>query len=184
MKKFSKFGSHLGVPIDIAGKKSTHFQFIVDKVMDKVSSWNSVNLSQTQKLILINSVLIAMASHVLNCMEIPLSLSYKVDSILATFFWANKGNFGIHWVSKNIIQLPKGLGGLGIRSMVTLNKGLLMRQAWHIHKTPKSLLAEVCIRKFTSPLGTRNVCTSKGRRLSWGMRGIYKASNLLHQGCE
>lgn len=74
-------------------------------VINKVSSWNSVN--QAQKLILINSVLIAMASHVLNCMEIPLSISYKVDSILARFFWANKENSGMHWVRKKIIQLPK-----------------------------------------------------------------------------
>ncbi|XP_056698135.1 uncharacterized protein [Spinacia oleracea] len=184
MKKVLNIGSHLGVPIDIMGRKSTHFQFIVDKVINKVTSWNSVNLSQTQKLILINSVLIAMASHILNCMEIPLSISYKVDSILGRFFWANKENSGMHWVRRNIIQLPKGLGGLGIRSMVTLNKALLMRQAWRIHKSPNSLLAKVCRGRFTSPLATGNVSAPTNQRLSWGMRGIWKASILLHRGCQ
>lgn len=41
---------HLGVLIDLTRKKSLNFQFIIDKVVNKVSSWNSVYLSQTQKL--------------------------------------------------------------------------------------------------------------------------------------
>lgn len=68
--------------------------------------------------------------------------------------------------------------------MVSLNKALLMRQAWRIYKNPHTMLAEAYRRKFSSPLVTGKVCTFKGRKFSWGMRGICRASNLLLQGCE
>lgn len=73
---------HLGVPIDLVGSKHSSFQFIVDKVAAKVNSWNYVALSQFQKTILINIVLI---TNVLSCMEVPVSIASKVDSILAKF---------------------------------------------------------------------------------------------------
>ncbi|XP_056691659.1 uncharacterized protein [Spinacia oleracea] len=183
MQMVQNFRPHLGVPIDLTGKRHTNFQSIVDKVVAKVSSWNSVCLSQTQKLILINSVLVAMASHVLSCMEIPLSISYKIDSILARFFWAKGPNTGMHWVNRKIIQLPKGLGGLGVRNMATLNKALLMRQAWRVIKNPQSLLGKAFFRKFPSSLkGVPS--TISGKRFSSGMRGIGRATNLLLQGCD
>ncbi|XP_056697710.1 uncharacterized protein [Spinacia oleracea] len=66
--------------------------FIVDKVAAKVTSWNTINLSQSQKLILINSVLIPMASHVLSCLEVPISVASKVDGIFTRFFGLKNAN--------------------------------------------------------------------------------------------
>ncbi|XP_021849465.2 uncharacterized protein [Spinacia oleracea] len=86
MDLVQSFGTHLGVPIDLTGKKHTNFQFLVDKVAGKISAWNSCCLSQSQKLVLINSVLIAMTSHVFSCMEVPQSISSKLDSIITRFF--------------------------------------------------------------------------------------------------
>lgn len=97
---------HLSVPIDLTGKKHTNFQFIIDKVAAKIPAWNSCCLSQSQKLILINSVLIAMVAHVIICMEVPLSIVTKIDFMMARFFWARKGNSSCHRVKRDTIQLP------------------------------------------------------------------------------
>lgn len=91
-----------------------------------------IQLSQSQKVIIINSVLIAMAAQVMSCFDLPMAISSKIDSMLVRFFWANKVRKGMHWVKRSIIQLPKGMGGLGIRSMAGLNKAFLMKKVWRI----------------------------------------------------
>ncbi|XP_021770697.1 uncharacterized protein LOC110734875 [Chenopodium quinoa] len=58
MPETDNMGINLGAPIDIQGKNSTHFQFLVDKVTEKIISWSSLRLSQSAKLILINTVLL------------------------------------------------------------------------------------------------------------------------------
>ncbi|XP_056697937.1 uncharacterized protein [Spinacia oleracea] len=137
MELVSALSTHLGVPIDLTGPKHSNFQFIVDKIAIKINSWSYIPLAQSQKIILINSVLIAMASHVLSCMEVPALIVSKIDAMVAKFFWANKGNKGMHWVNKGTIYLPKGLGGLGIRGMGSLKKALLMKQASRLFNNPQ-----------------------------------------------
>ncbi|XP_021837769.2 uncharacterized protein [Spinacia oleracea] len=183
MKLVQNLGTHLGVPIDLEGKKYSNFQFIVDKVACKISAWNSCNLSQSQKLVLINSILLAMASHVLSCMEVPLAITSKLDSIITRFFWAGKEGSGLHWVKRSTLQLPRGLGGLGVRSVSCLNKALLMRQVWRLNKNPSSLLAQEFDRKFLKPIKTGIKVSFLGRHLSWGMRGLGRASNHILRGC-
>ncbi|XP_021747144.1 uncharacterized protein LOC110712994 [Chenopodium quinoa] len=57
MAETDNMGIHLGTPIDIQGKKSSSFQFLVDKVSEKIVSWASLHISQSAKLVLINTVL-------------------------------------------------------------------------------------------------------------------------------
>ncbi|XP_021761169.1 uncharacterized protein LOC110726001 [Chenopodium quinoa] len=59
MPETDNMGTHLGAPIDIQGKKSLAFQFLVDRVSDKLVSCASLNLSQAAKLVLINTVLVS-----------------------------------------------------------------------------------------------------------------------------
>ncbi|XP_021747638.1 uncharacterized protein LOC110713501 [Chenopodium quinoa] len=40
----------------------------------------------------------------------------------------SRGQMGMHWVNRDTIQLPKGMGGLGLRNLVCLNSALLMKQ--------------------------------------------------------
>lgn len=61
-----EMGDYLGCPMDVDGRASSKFSTIVEKINNKISSWKFSNLSPSGKLILINSVLIAMASHVLS----------------------------------------------------------------------------------------------------------------------
>ncbi|XP_056687786.1 uncharacterized protein [Spinacia oleracea] len=177
MQLVQNFGMHLGVPVDLVGKKHTNFQFLVNKVAGKISAWNSCHLPQPQKLILINYVLIVMVSHIFNCMEVPLSITTKLDSILTRFFWAGKSIKEIHWVSKKVLQLPKGLGGLGIRSASCLNKALLMKHVWRLSSNSQSMLSATVDRKFLKPLHIGIQALLVGRCLSWDMRGMGRAFN-------
>ncbi|XP_056685611.1 uncharacterized protein [Spinacia oleracea] len=63
-------------------------------VVELIGSWNGFLLSQAQKLVLINYVLVATVSHVMMSLEIPGSVANKIDSMIATFFWAKQGQKG------------------------------------------------------------------------------------------
>ncbi|XP_021743395.1 uncharacterized protein LOC110709481 [Chenopodium quinoa] len=72
-----------------------------------------------------------------------LSIANKIDSLIARFWWAGNGNKGLHWVSRSLIQLPKSMGGLGIRGISNLNDALLFKQATRMHLNPQLLLVRV-----------------------------------------
>lgn len=86
MSNLNKFDHHLGAPIDLIGTKKENFQFLIDRISQKISAWNAIPLLQPQKLILINSILIAAASHIMNCFELPVTITKKIDSLIAGFF--------------------------------------------------------------------------------------------------
>lgn len=182
MKEVANLGNHLGVPIDIGRKKKDHFQFLVDKISSKILACSAVRLSQASKLILIQVVLISISSHVMRCLKIPLSVTNKLDSIITRFFWANKGDHGIHWVDRKTVQFNKGDGGLGIRAMSALNDALLFKQVNHMHINPQLLVSKA----LTAMRGCQ-ICKNgtEGNNLkgaSWGRRGLWEAGSKLFKG--
>lgn len=86
-----KLGNHLGAPIDLGRKKKYDFQFLIDKVQNKILSWSSLRLSQPVKMILIQSILLSIASHVMRCPKIPATVTNKIDSLVTRFFLGRKG---------------------------------------------------------------------------------------------
>lgn len=80
-------GPYLGNPIDIQGPKTSHFTQLIDKVPSSINRWNHINISQPAKLIIINSVLIGTIMHQLSVFRITSSVTNKIDSLLAMFFW-------------------------------------------------------------------------------------------------
>ncbi|XP_048496584.1 uncharacterized protein LOC125495798 [Beta vulgaris subsp. vulgaris] len=97
--------------------------------------------------------------------------------MVARFFWTSTDNTGINWRSKSTLHQPKGLGGLGIRSIGALNDALLMKQAWRIQNHPQLLLSRMYGRLRLQDLHHRPTL----RNVSWGARGIFKASQQLLQ---
>lgn len=94
-------------------KKKGDFQFIVDKVHEKILAWSSFWLSQPIKMILIQSILLSISSHFMWCLMLLVYVTNKIDSLFTRVFWASKGEKGMHWVGREIIQRPKKEGGFG-----------------------------------------------------------------------
>ncbi|XP_021748431.1 uncharacterized protein LOC110714242 [Chenopodium quinoa] len=103
----------------------------------------SLHISQPAKLILINTVLMSMTAHVMKCFKLPQSIANKIDSLIARYWWAKSGQKGVHCVGRNVIQLPKSMGGLGIRGTSDYNSALVFKQAIRMHFNPQLLLSRV-----------------------------------------
>lgn len=162
-------------------KKSVHIHFLVDRVGQKLNDKNSLPLSFSSKIILINTILVAMSSHIMASLPIPLGISEEIKSLFHSFLWANEGRKGITWVKRKTTQLPKGLGGLGIRSPAIVNTCFLMKNAWRIYKSPNLLISKIYQAKGITlmQIGKYN---SKYKPVSWGFRGICQVEIQLFRG--
>ena len=57
-------------------------------------------LSAKGKEVIIKSVVTALANHVMSCFRIPKTVTEKLTSVVAQFWWSPKGNTrGMHWKS-------------------------------------------------------------------------------------
>ncbi|XP_021726229.1 uncharacterized protein LOC110693417 [Chenopodium quinoa] len=173
---------HLGAPIDFTARKMNAFKYFVDKVAAQILSWAALNLSQSVKLILINTVLISIPSHVMKCFKLPASITNRTDSLIARFWWGSRGDKGMQWVKRDIIQRPKGMGGLGIRSMVYLNDTLLFKQVTRMHCNPQLLVAHCIDPIHECPLCMGEPSTCFRGNTSWGRRGLFNVANKVVKG--
>ncbi|XP_010673155.1 uncharacterized protein LOC104889595 [Beta vulgaris subsp. vulgaris] len=172
-------GTYLGAPVDIQGKKTQHFTFLLDNITQRITSWSHLPLSQAAKLILINSILLASIAHILSVFLIPRTIANKVDAMLTRFFWSTNSGKGIAWRSKDILHLPKGAGGLGLRSITLHNRSLLIKKVWRLHRNPNLLISKI----FCSIPRANAITLTKLRPLrgqcSWGARGLHQAEKVL-----
>ncbi|KAL2935100.1 hypothetical protein RDABS01_018218 [Bienertia sinuspersici] len=100
MEQKSVVETYLGVPIDIQGKKTASFLHLIDKVATRLAPWSHKFISQPGKLVLLNSVLVALSSQVLGTMTIPLSIANIIDSLIMAFWWQTSPSSGIPWVKR------------------------------------------------------------------------------------
>ncbi|XP_074300419.1 uncharacterized protein LOC141631680 [Silene latifolia] len=176
------FGNYLGVPIDIGRRKTAAFQFILDKISSKILSWGAAHFSQLAKLLLINTILIASFSHVASILPIPLQITTKINYLINLFWWKQSQNKRAqHWLSSDILQLPKTEGGLGMKNARIVSQALLSMTFWRCHHQHASLISTVLRPKYQKdfPIPEK---VSKYSAASFAWKGVVKNTFLLRDG--
>uniref|UniRef100_A0A803KVF9 Reverse transcriptase domain-containing protein n=1 Tax=Chenopodium quinoa TaxID=63459 RepID=A0A803KVF9_CHEQI len=183
VKQEKTLGTYLGCPMDIDGRSTSALNFLVERVHQKVLSWKFQCLSQAGKLVLIHSILIAILSHIMYVYLLPKKFVTKMTSFCLQFFWGKSmGKKPIYWRKREVLEMRKEEGGLGFRNVSMLNKALIFKQAWRIHKEGKSLVSRVLKGKYHhSPieLAKRNKMPSK---VSWEFRSMIKVAQQMKEG--
>eukprot|EP00268_Persea_americana_P028557 TRINITY_DN27713_c0_g1_i3.p1 TRINITY_DN27713_c0_g1~~TRINITY_DN27713_c0_g1_i3.p1 ORF type:complete len:189 (+),score=14.42 TRINITY_DN27713_c0_g1_i3:725-1291(+) len=118
-----------------ASKKLTlrDCQPLFDKFQKRLSGWKSKVLSYAGHMELINSAL----STLHNFWSIVFMLSksdfQRIDRYIRNFLWDARGkDTYIQPIAWDSICLPKSHGGLGIKSVLNLNKASLHRRVWNV----------------------------------------------------
>ncbi|XP_074314657.1 uncharacterized protein LOC141649888 [Silene latifolia] len=181
MPMVSYFGDYLGVPIDIPRKKSEPFLPLIDKFTTRIASWSALHLSQSSKLVIISSILMASLNHILSCVPIPHGVCRKIDALIAAFWWRSDWNKNsIHWLRRDILHAPKSYGGLGIKNTFVLGQALLLKKFWYITYQPNSLLAKFWTAKYKKDLPIPK-SKSLVSNVSYAWLGICRAVNLTKE---
>lgn len=176
-------GKYLGCDVEVDGRSSRNFLPLVDKVEKRVSSWHHLALSHAGRVVLINSIISMLSLNILSVFLIPKTIADKLNSVFSRFVWGgSKETKPIFWKSKNVLELPKDAGGLGIRNVHMFNKALLAQQAYRIHNSNQTLISQILCSKYKgSPL---NIVLSNSplARATWGFRGLCRAIQDCREG--
>jgi hypothetical protein len=99
--------------------------------------------------VLIKVVALAIPTYVMGCFDITKEVCDQISSLIARFWWSNQDKDNkIHWLSKEILSLPKCEGGLGFRDIHTFNLAMLSKQVCRIIQNPESLCAKILGAKY------------------------------------
>lgn len=79
-------GKYLGLPSLIDRNRRATFNFIKDRVWNKISSWKSKTLSMAGREMLIKSVVQAIPSYCMSMFLIPHSLGHEIHRMMNSFF--------------------------------------------------------------------------------------------------
>ena len=105
------------------------FQPLLDKVANRLQAWQAGMLSQGGRLVLVKTVLSAMAVYSFMALDPPLSVIKEIDKMRRAFLWKGSqcvvgGNCLVAW---STVFRPMRLGGLDLHNLVMLGRALRIR---------------------------------------------------------
>lgn len=122
-------------------RRSESFQFLLDKLNNRLTSWKSHCLSWAGRSTLINSTLANIPSYAMSLLKLPRKITDKIDGIIRKF-WRGKPQNALHFLAPRSWETfckPKPVGGLGFQRVEDLNKALLSPTAWSLTSKPSNL---------------------------------------------
>lgn len=114
---------------------------------------------------------------------LPKRTADNISKLFARFLWRNNSERKpIFWKSRGLIELPKGMGGLGIRNVRAFKLALLAKQVVRIHEEKDTLVSRVLYSKYKHSSITQGLKGAKIAGASWGYKGMCKAVYACRSG--
>ena len=121
----------LGFPLNHRGTARNRYNFIVERVISKLSGWKAKFLSFAGRTVLIKSIMAAIPNHVMQGVALRSHLCEKLDKINRDFLWGSSTEKKkLHLVGWSKVIKPKEEGGLGIQAAQAKNIALLAKLNW------------------------------------------------------
>lgn len=127
----ASLGTYLGIPLSVGKRRSSHYNFLLDRMRAKLNGWKCGSLSFAGRTTLVKSVLNTMSCYHMQVMKIPRKVTLGMERICRNFLWGSTSDKRkIHLIDWNTVCLDTNRGGLGIRNLDVLNEALLMKSCW------------------------------------------------------
>lgn len=142
-------GKYLGMPILQKRLNKDTFGDVFERVSSRLAGWKSCVLSLAGRITLTKAVLSSIPVHSISTILLLKSALSSLDKISRIFLWGSTvEKRKQHLMSWKNVCLPKGEGGLGIRSAEAMNKALLAKIGWRVIHDCTSLWAHVLRKKY------------------------------------
>lgn len=137
---------YLGFPLISGRMSSQQFYYLEEKVRRKLGIWQSKLLSRAAKLLLIQSVCSTIPTYAMQVCKLPARTLAALEKIHRNFFWGDTEELkSTHVVSWGQICQPRGMGGLGLRSLLRTNVTMLAKLTWRF-MTQREALWRIILR--------------------------------------
>jgi hypothetical protein len=175
-------GKYLGLPSMIGRSKKSIFNYIKDRIWNRISNWSSKMLSQAGKEVLIKSVAQAIPSYCMSVFLLPMSIGDEIEKMLNSFWWGIKenGSKGIRWMSWDKLTMRKEWGGMGFRNIYGFNLAMLGKQGSNLLTNSDAMVSKVFKAKYF-PNGNF-LGASLGHNPNYVWRSIWSSQTLLKHG--
>ncbi|CAN6543868.1 unnamed protein product [Malus baccata var. baccata] len=174
-------GAYLGVPAIWGRSKKRGLAYIKEKIMGKVQGWKHKLLSTAGREVLVKAVVQAIPTYPMYIFKFPATVCHDFVTIVADFWWGSQGaKRKTHWVSKEVLGLPKDMGGLGFRNFSDFNDALLAKQCWRLLSDHTSLWAQVVKACYFPNCSFWDA--AKGGRASWAWTSLLVGREVLRNG--
>ncbi|KAJ0264716.1 Reverse transcriptase zinc-binding domain-containing protein [Hirschfeldia incana] len=177
------FGKYLGLPEKIGRKRKDAFEYIKQRIRNKLDSWYNKFLTPAGREVLLKAVITALPTYTMTCFLLPKGLIQEITAAMRNFWWSGqKDRQKIPWISWKKITASKQEGGLGIRDLENFNLALLAKQGWRILRNPSSLLTRVLKAKYFRHTEFLQAPIYKSSSYAW--RSILKSRVILQKGIK
>uniref|UniRef100_A0A803NKP6 Reverse transcriptase domain-containing protein n=1 Tax=Cannabis sativa TaxID=3483 RepID=A0A803NKP6_CANSA len=160
MPKLNAKEKYLGNPFFFTANRRNDFQFLRQKVLNRIEGWKAKCLWQAGRTTLVSAVLQSIPTYFMATSLVPQTLCEELDKLLAKFWWigprSDKQRYcGLKgWGS---LCQPKCCGGLGFKRFKDMNTALLAKLIWEILQKKDKLWIKALRAKYCSNLDAWSV---------------------------
>lgn len=148
-QEVSNLGTYLGVPFFHEKVTNNTLHFVVDKVRNKLSSWDARQLSLAGRVNLAQSVLLSIPIYFMQTMMVPKGLCEEIEHIVWKFVWgSSRGSAKITLVSWDSVCQLKTHGGLGLRYLKDHDTSFMMKVGFNVKSNGDALWVWVLRSKY------------------------------------
>lgn len=102
ISKIGGFGRYLGLPERIGHRRKEAFEYLKQRIKNKLDSWYNRFLSQAGKEVLLKAVITALPTYAMSCFLLPKGLLKEITSYMRNFWWSSiKDKHNIPWIGWN-----------------------------------------------------------------------------------
>ena len=147
----SCLGKYLGFPLRHKGAAYNQYNFIVERMITKLSGWKKKFLSFAGRSVLVKSVMEAIPSYVLQGAALLMHVCENIDKVNRDFLWGStEDRRKLHLVGWGKIVKLKEEGGLGLQAARAKNIALLKKLNWRLYQEKETLWARFLLIKYCS----------------------------------
>ena len=140
---------YLGMPLGTSYKTAFIWNVILKRMEKKLSGWKRLYLSKGGRLTLLKSTLSSLSTYYLSLFTVPKAVAMRLERIQRNFLWGSLAEcFKYPLVAWEKVGLPRELGGLGIRNLVSFNQALLGKLLWRYGHETTHLWRRVITMKY------------------------------------
>ncbi|KAK4263121.1 hypothetical protein QN277_028589 [Acacia crassicarpa] len=178
-----EIGRYLGFPLSRNRRLKADFQYVIDRVSFKLSTWKANCLSMAGRIMLAKSIVSSIPLYPMHVAMLPTSVCYEIERLQRNFIWGhNEATKCFHPIGWEQITRPKQYGGLGFRRLCSLNQACGVKMAWKLIEGSKGLWADILSHRYMRREGISLLSCRPGDSRVW--KFIYSQKELVDRGSK